>query len=81
MHSGVLLALRQSLLYAKPWQQALVSAALLVIGLGLLATGKLVGLVLAAGGAALLAQIAIVHIRRTLARRTEGGERGSGIRS
>jgi hypothetical protein len=76
MHSGVLTALRQSLLCAKPWQQALVSAALLVIGLGLLATGKLVGLLLAAGGAALLAQIAIARIRRTLARRTEDGERG-----
>jgi hypothetical protein len=53
MHGGPLIQLRQSIQYvryAKPWQQALLSGALIAVGITLVAVGELIGLLPAALG-------------------------------
>ncbi len=53
MHGGPLIQLRQSLQYARyarPWQQALLTGALIAGGVALVAAGELVGLLPAALG-------------------------------
>ena len=53
MHGGPLIQLRQSIQYAryaKPWQQALLTGALIAGGVTLVATGELIGLLPAALG-------------------------------
>jgi len=47
MHSGLLMAVRRYLLHARPWQQVLICAALIVGGVALMSVGFL-------GGAALI---------------------------
>ncbi len=47
MHGGLIFQLRQSIehaRYAKPWQQALLSAALVLVGVGLVVKGDFIGL-------------------------------------
>ncbi len=45
MHGGILMALRRYVMYAKPWQQVLASAALVAGGVVLITFGLTVGFV------------------------------------
>jgi hypothetical protein len=44
VHSGILIALRKYLMFAKPWQQVLIGALLVAVGSVLLSSGLLIGL-------------------------------------
>jgi len=73
MHGGIMIQLRQSIAharYAKPWQQALICAGLILGGAALLLTGAFIGLVPAALGLLFIAQNVSSHLRRRRARRS-----------
>jgi hypothetical protein len=67
MHGGVLIQLRQSIehvRYAKPWQQALFSSALILLGVTLIALGELVWILLALLGVLFARPAVRRHLRR-----------------
>jgi hypothetical protein len=47
-------AIRQAMMYTKPWQRYVIAAALIAGGVGLVAVGRLTGVVFVAVGALLL---------------------------
>jgi hypothetical protein len=50
MHSGFLMAIRRFVVHAKPWQQVLTCASLVVAGIALITTGFFVGAIMIACG-------------------------------
>jgi hypothetical protein len=56
-------AIRQAMMYTKPWQRYVIAAALIAGGVGLVAVGRLTGVVFVAVGALLLWRMVRYRVR------------------
>jgi hypothetical protein len=61
---GPLIAVRQAMLYAKPWQQALICLACVAAGIGLLIAGHLARIAPILFGVVFLVPLGAARIRR-----------------
>jgi len=76
MHDGSGQLIRQTLMYAKPWQRYLIGVFMLVSGVVLVLIGHIAGGLLALGGAFLLWRMVRSRLRRSRSiseRQIEGG--------
>jgi hypothetical protein len=76
MHGGLLMALRQYLMYAKGWQRTAIGGVLILAGVALVAVGHITGVPLVVVGVGLAGRTAYLRLRNTPDHRTDATDDG-----